>query len=225
MIRKPLIFSLICILIVSIISMYVWLNLPDLEKYPTHWNARGEVDAYGSRATVGVMLLTFPMTVAFVTVLLYAIPKIEPLRENLEASRKAYNIVWIMTIGFLTFIGAVMSPLFMSVEGINIDVLFRIITIGVCLLFIGIGNVMGKVRQNYMFGIRTPWTLASELSWEKTHRLGGRAFVLGGIIPILFVLASPKLGMTAMVISIHVVILFIFVYSYRVWKSDPDKRR
>ena len=84
---------------------------------------------------------------------------------------------------------------------------------------------MGKVRQNYMFGIRTPWTLASELSWEKTHRLGGRAFVLGGIILILFVLASPKLGMTAMVISIHVVILFIFVYSYRVWKSDPDKRR
>ena len=92
MIRKPLIFSLICILIVSIISMYVWLNLPDLEKYPTHWNARGEVDAYGSRATVGVMLLTFPMTVAFVTVLLYAIPKIcllytSPSPRDLSTSR------------------------------------------------------------------------------------------------------------------------------------------
>ena len=47
-------------------------------------------------------------------------------------------------------------------------------------LFIVLGNVLGKVRSNFMFGVRTPWTLASDPRWNKTHRLVGRLFVLLG---------------------------------------------
>jgi uncharacterized membrane protein len=32
---------------------------------------------------------------------------------------------------------------------------------------------MGKIRPNWFVGVRTPWTLSSKLSWDKTHRLAG----------------------------------------------------
>ena len=48
------------------------------------------------------------------------------------------------------------------------------------MLFIVIGNYLPKVRPNYLVGIRTPWTLTSDLSWDRTHRIGGRLFVLEG---------------------------------------------
>jgi SdpI/YfhL protein family len=30
---------------------------------------------------------------------------------------------------------------------------------------------MGKLRRNFWAGIRTPWTFASDVAWERTHRL------------------------------------------------------
>ena len=47
-------------------------------------------------------------------------------------------------------------------------------TILIGLLYIIIGNVMPKLRFNYVAGIRTPWTLSDERVWDKTHRLGGK---------------------------------------------------
>ena len=58
-------------------------------------------------------------------------------------------------------------------------------------LFVVIGNYLPKVRPNYMMGIRTPWTLTSDLAWDRTHRLGGRLFVLEGIVFILLGLVRP----------------------------------
>ena len=43
-------------------------------------------------------------------------------------------------------------------------------------------------------GIRTPWTLTSDLSWDRTHRVGGRLFVLEGIVFILLGLVRPAAG-------------------------------
>jgi len=45
------------------------------------------------------------------------------------------------------------------------------------LIFIIMGNFMGQIRQNNLFGIRTPWTLKSKLSWDKTHQLGSKLFI------------------------------------------------
>jgi uncharacterized membrane protein len=45
-----------------------------------------------------------------------------------------------------------------------------------------IGNVMGKLRPNHVVGFRIPWTLANERVWDQTHRFGGKALVLGGIL-------------------------------------------
>ena len=70
-----------------------------------------------------------------------------------------------------------------------------------------------------------PWTLSSDLAWDKTHRLIGRPWVVGGTAMFLV----SQLGRTDL--QVGVILLFAlgslsvaFVYSYLVWKSDPDKR-
>ena len=47
------------------------------------------------------------------------------------------------------------------------------------------GNMMGKLRQNHFAGIRTPWTLADETVWARTHRFGGFLFFAVGLIILL----------------------------------------
>ncbi|HEU5228101.1 MAG TPA: SdpI family protein, partial [Ktedonobacteraceae bacterium] len=80
-------------------------------------------------------------------------------------------------------------------------------------LFIFLGNYTGKMRRNFWMGIRTPWTLASAVVWERTHRLGGWLFVAVGLlgIPLSFV---PALRLWGIVIPIIAVSIFLYIYSY-----------
>ncbi len=93
-----------------------------------------------------------------------------------------------------------------------------VIDLAVSALFIFIGNYLGKVRRNFWLGIRTPWTLASDVTWERTHRLGGWLFVAAGVIGIgtAFV---PSLRIWGVVGSILVVSAILIVYSYIVYRQ------
>jgi uncharacterized membrane protein len=75
-------------------------------------------------------------------------------------------------------------------------------------------------------GIRTPWTLTSELSWTRTHRLGGRLFVLEGIAYVLVGLLRPPPEILLVVLlgGVLLMLVVVFAYSYVVWKADPAKR-
>ena len=95
---------------------------------------------------------------------------------------------------------------------------------GLSVLFIFIGNVLGKVRQNFMLGIRTPWTLSSELSWEKTHRIGGRLMVLIGVMGLFLFFVFPKIAFPFVIIALLGIVVHCCIYSYNVWKNDPNKR-
>ena len=125
----------------------------------------------------------------------------------------------------LAFFAVLHGVLILNVLGYNVSVgLF--VPVGVGVMFLVIGYCMGRIRSNFMVGIRTPWTLTSELSWQKTHLWGGRAFMLLGVLLALtgFFPASGWWigvlmgGMLAMIVG-------LFVYSYLVWKDDPDAER
>lgn len=48
-----------------------------------------------------------------------------------------------------------------------------------------IGNYLPKCRHNYTFGIKLPWTLASEDNWNVTHRAAGYLYVGFGLLSML----------------------------------------
>jgi uncharacterized membrane protein len=79
-----------------------------------------------------------------------------------------------------------------------------------------IGNFMGKFRKNFFVGIRTPWTLTSDVVWERTHRFAGWLFVLAGAVWIVggLLRASPAV----LVVAVLVAMLVPAVYSYFLYR-------
>lgn len=206
--------SVVVVLLMVGLSAWAWVQLPADASIPVHWNAAGQVDRYGGKAE-GLLLL--PAVVIFVIVVFGVIRYIDPLRANIERSGQAYRAVLFGVLFFMAVlhVGAVLSAVGYP---INIGLLAAP---AVGLMFIVMGNYMGKIRRNYMFGVRTPWTLSSELSWNKTHRLSGKLFVLSGVLVILASLWSPVWAFYVMMATILGTVLFAMIYSYLVWKSDP----
>jgi uncharacterized membrane protein len=185
---------------------------------PMHWGPDGQVDAYGP---AWLSFLLSPLVSIGITALFGLIPRYEPRRDNLRRSSTAYRQLGIAVIALFTLIqvGIVLAS-----AGHDVPMAL-LVGLGVGLLFMVIGNQMGTVRANYMFGVRTPWTLTSDLSWDKTHRLMGRLFFLGGLgLVLLSLLGRPELVLAAMIVFIALILAVGFIYSYQVWKSDPDKR-
>jgi uncharacterized membrane protein len=218
--RGLLIFSAVVVGALLAVSAWAWFQLPADAQVPIHWGPDGQVDGYAGK-TIGLFLL--PLVTLGVAALMWVIPVIEPRRANIEKSGKAYAAIW---IGVVLMLAAVDLVAVATAMGADLDMTL-IVFVATGALFIVIGNYLPKVRSNYLMGIRTPWTLTSDLSWTKTHRVGGRLFVLEGIVFILvgLVRPAPEALVVVLIGGIVVMLVFVFAYSYRVWEMDPAKRQ
>jgi uncharacterized membrane protein len=185
---------------------------------PIHWNVNGVADGF---ASAWIAFLIGPAVTALITGLMALVPRIEPRRENLRRSADAYRTMAITLVVFLAVIHAVTV-----FSGLGVEVpVGTIVGGGVGVLFAIIGNVLTTVRSNFMFGVRTPWTLTSERSWDRTHRLVGRLLVVTGLLMV----ASALTGQLVIVMVVMLVMLVVILaggtwYSYRVWQTDPERR-
>jgi len=98
-----------------------------------------------------------------------------------------------------------------------------VVPIMVGLLFIFIGNYLGKIKQNWFIGIRTPWTLANEEVWNKTHRVGGWAFIIAGVLFLITPLVANRWSIIAILILVGITIISVIVYSYILFKKISKK--
>ena len=85
-----------------------------------------------------------------------------------------------------------------------------------------IGNQLGKSRSMYMVGIRTPWTLASEEVWIKTHRLGGKLMILAGFAMIAAALAplAPAGSAIVSAAALSIAVIVPIAYSWWLWRGE-----
>ena len=90
----------------------------------------------------------------------------------------------------------------------------RAIFAGLGILFLVIGIILPRVGQNYFMGVRTPWTLASEEVWERTHRHAGRLFIISSVILFINVFVVIRIGWTIGLIIL--LVLWLALYSYLV---------
>ncbi len=193
---------LILIIFGFALGAYFYPSLPDT--VPTHWNSSGEVDGYGSKlfGAFGLPAISLGLYVMFLV-----IPYIDPKRQNYAGFKSTYQFMKYLIIMF--FVGIeVMTLLIASGVIVNKPIFTQIM---VSLLFILIGNVMGRFKHNYFVGIRTPWTLANEEVWRKTHRLAAPLWVFGGIINILLVFMGINFNF---VIIVGIIAIVPIVYSY-----------
>ena len=64
---------------------------------------------------------------------------------------------------------------------------------GACLILIG--NVMPRLRPNWVAGLRTKRNLEDPQLWRTTHRAVGTAFVASGILTMVVAGAAPRYGL------------------------------
>lgn len=97
------------------------------------------------------------------------------------------------------------------------------------LLFIGVGNYLPRVKQNYTLGIKTPWALADPENWRRTQRFGGACFMVLGVGLIVMSVAGSVLS-SEVVAAVIAVLAFgsvgaVYVYSYLLWRKSQRAAR
>lgn len=186
-------------------------SLPEL--LPSHWNFKGEVDAYSNKAVVALVMPLLPLGIYLMMSIL---PALDPKRQNYTKFASSYETIKIGISLLMMFITTL--PLLWGLGyAIDISLIMRIV---LPLFFIFLGNFMGKIKFNYFLGIRTPWTLSNQQVWNKTHRFGGRAMVLGGLLALGGLALEPAAGFIVTMAGILSPLLIASAYSYFVYRKE-----
>ena len=89
------------------------------------------------------------------------------------------------------------------------------------LLLIVMGNVLPRARPNWMFGIRTPWTLSNDRVWERTHRVGGYLMLGAGVVILAAAVVAPgPVSVFLFLGAVTVSVAGSILYSYLAWRQE-----
>lgn len=207
--------SLLLLLAMLGVAFAVGSGLPDDVRLPVHWGLDGEPDRFGGKWEA--LLMPAGMT-TILSLLFHFLPALEPRREGLARSQGLYLWGW---LALLLVSVAIQLMVVSTALGWGIPA-NRLVTGAVGVMLVLIGNQLGKSRSMYLVGIRTPWTLASEEVWIKTHRLGGKLMLLAGVATILATLLPvPSGSLTAILIAAVIVAAVVpIIYSYLLWRRE-----
>ncbi|GAC1422464.1 MAG: SdpI family protein [Ktedonobacteraceae bacterium] len=186
---------------------------------PSHWDAAGNVNGYLPKFTNALIVPLLSIGIfLLMRILLATGPRLTD-----QDPRATQRISSLLLIGILLFM-LVMQIITLAIPlGLPINVSF-VINLAVSILFIFIGNYLGKLQRNFWAGIRTPWTLSSDITWERTHRLGGWLFVGVGVLGIITAFV-PFLRIWGVVSLVLLVSAILVIYSYVVYRQVETSDR
>ena len=203
----------------AIILIIVYQKLP--ERVPTHFGFDGVVDAYGPRSTLWLLAGLGPL----IALMLQLLPRIDPKGQNYRVFQKYYDLFAIfMEVFLLAVFGMVVTETLRP----GTVAIGRMVTALVSIMLILLGNMMGKIKHNYFFGIRTPWTLADPDVWTRTHSLGGKLWFALGVVLLPCSLLLPERGFFAVLLAgllgstVLVVVLSYLWYRQKQRKRDEE---
>ncbi len=200
--KRTLIITSIVTILPILIGVFLWNRLPDV--MATHFGINNEANGFSSKvfAVFGLplLLLALEWFGALVT-------SHDPKKQNISPKMFAF-VLWIVPV--VSLIGA--ATIYPYNLGYQIDITF-IAELLLGVIFIVVGNYLPKARQNYTIGIKIPWTLANEENWNRTHRLAGYLWVIGGILMIIAALTG--IAKAKWILAIFFILALVpFVYSY-----------
>ena len=107
------------------------------------------------------------------------IPYLDPKKERYEQFNRVYHIFKNIILALMVIIYFLMC---FNGLGYNLPVGI-IVPILIGILFIVMGNYMAKLKRNWFVGIRRHGLCLAK-KWNKTHRFGGKMFILAGFLMI-----------------------------------------
>ncbi|MCC7491018.1 MAG: SdpI family protein [Fimbriimonadaceae bacterium] len=195
-----------------LVAAVLWPRLPD--PMPIHWGLDGTADGFGSK---WLAVLLGPGWTAAIALLLPLALRFERRQEHIRRSADAIGVIQLALAAFFTglhglTLRAALSP--------DLHLQAGSLTVLVGVLFVVLGNVLPRIRSNRLVGIRTPWTLADEVVWTQTHRLGGWCGVATGLLVVLTgAFAPPAVQFGAILVLILLFALLPCGYSWWLFRQ------
>lgn len=193
---KKSVLILLAVLALAPLALTAWFysNLPD--SIPMHWNLDGTV-RYDPKSNLWMMAGLSPLF----AILFPLLAKIDPRKRNYAKFGGVYQGFMIVLQLFLLMMNGIVISEALHPGRISVS---TVVTVGVGLLFVFIGNIMPKIKSNFYMGARTPWTLSDPDVWFKTNRLSGYLFFISGIIICIcpFVLNEQATFVVLMAVTI-----------------------
>ncbi len=208
--KKNNIIIILIILTSFFIGVYFYPQMPD--EMASHWNIKGEVDDYMLKFW-GLFLM--PIISLGLFLLFILIPKIDPLKDNIEKFRKYFDAFIVLIIVFLFYI--YLLSIFWNL-GFRFD-MGRLMVPALGILFYYCGILVENAKRNWFIGIRTPWTLSNEKVWEKTHKIGGKLFKIAGLIAFLGIF-FPNYSFYFILVPVLLVAVYTIAYSYSEYQKE-----
>ena len=191
------------------------------ERIPVHWNATGEVDRWGSKYELFIIPVVQLVLVGFMAVW----PRLDPLRRGEWRSWPLVIAVSAWTLTLLQLAALYLTAATLKEGGLGApEAGLRVLIAATGLVLILLGNYLPKAPQNWVFGVRTPWTLTNPKVWQKVHRVAGWLFVVAGALTVVLALLLPP--QKALFISIGLlalITLYLVAFSYLVWQKEVAK--
>lgn len=203
--------AIVMIVATTIVSGISYAYLP--ARVVSHWNFYGQPDGFSSRE---LHCLLFPGIILGMYLMFLFLPKFDPKKDRYAEFSEVYRLMRdaIMFVLFGVFLVATAYNLGWPVPvGIAVSSLIGF-------LMIVMGNYFGKLKRNWFVGLRTPWALSSENVWNKTHRFGGRLFMIWGVLIILAPWLNSSWAMGILFFGIIFILIAVNVYSYLVFKKE-----
>lgn len=196
-------------------TLWIYPSLPDT--IASHWNASGQIDKWANKSYIFTMLAA----IAGINLLFVLVSKIDPKKENYERFKKVYNIFRLIFTLFMACMIALTAAAAKGDGKINTSSALFFLT---GILFASIGNYLPKCKHNYSFGIKTPWTLASENVWNKTHRMAGPIWFICGVLMMAAAVVFPSGTANLMFIVFLPTVVLPMVYSFFEFKKENSDK-
>jgi uncharacterized membrane protein len=197
-----------------VLAAYNWQAFPEI--VPIHWNLSGQADNFGPGK---VSAIGFPLVMVGIYALFLLLPFFDPKQEKYEQFQKPYHIIKAVLVVFCSLMYLATS-LYILGYPVRIE---QVMPLLIGILFVVLGNYMGKLKINWFIGVKTPWTLSSEEVWNKTHRFSGKLFVLSGFLMMAQAWLPEAWRMPVFIIMIAVLLGGTIGYSYLAYVRQDKK--
>ncbi len=192
----------------------IWNSLP--ERVPIHWNINGQIDDWGNKSFLIVLVFMLPGLMYLITI---AAAKFDPKKRISLMGSKFYQLKFFLVL--------IMSLLALFIIYISKNQTFsnpNLMYVLIGVLLMALGNYFKVIQPNYFIGIRTPWTLENSEVWKATHVFAGKLWFGGGLIIILGALIFSGPIFAKAFIAIGVVLAFVpIAYSFIKFKQLEKK--
>ena len=198
-------------LLPSAYQLAEWANLPAV--VPTHFDFRGQADGFTSRDRLWLLTLALPLGVAL---LMAALPRLDP-KGRLDGHNTNYQKLTLAVVGLVS--GLAGLAIYLAVHPGTAP--GRALAVLMGLFFALLGNYLTTVQPNYFVGFRSPWALESPQVWARTHRVGGFAFCVAGLLAAVLALALPLAWVTpALLVLVLGAAVLTYAYSYTIFRRQ-----